>query len=521
MAVQKLKLTPTLILFSLILLLGIFARTWEFNAFPPPLNPDEVSSGVDAYSLLHFGIDRNGETFPVHAIAFGSGQNVLYDYMIIPFLVLGGLTPITVRLPMLLTSILTLPLVFYVGKRIAGNTFGLLSMFFIAICPWHIILSRWGLDSNILPFFFLAGLACLYRSTAQNRWFILACLMFALSLYIYGTAYVAVPIMIGCAVVILLVAKRLNLNTLFWGLLVLLVVGLPMVLYVLVNSYELPSIQLGFLTIPHLPSEPRFHMMSAVYKPQLLHNLKSNALNTLSMLWYQTDRQPWSTLDPYGYFYRFTLPFAFIGALGLLPLRKTEQKVEKLLLAAWLLASVPVCILQIVNMNRINILFIPLIICMAFPLLWLKDRLRPLRWVLIGMLLVAFAFFTRDFYGEKNRSDLNGAFSIGLLDAMNSVHQISDAPVCVTQKANHAYVYALFAEQTNPNTYLSNIRYEDPGAPWRVVKSLGRYTFSLEECAKSPNTLYVLINNDEEQIPDNGLSYRVEYFDNFKVYKPQ
>ena len=517
--VKKLKLPPTRLLFCLILLLGVFVRIWEWGTLPPAINADEASSAVDAYSLIHYGIAHNGESFPAHFISYGSGQNALYAYLTIPFIALGGLTPDNYRLPMLLSGLLTLPLVFYVGRQIAGNTFGLLAMFFIAISPWHIILSRWGLDSNILPFLFLAGLACLYKSTANNRWFILACLIYAFSLYAYGTAYVGVPIMVTCAAVILWVSKRLSLSTLILGLLVLIIVGAPMVLYVVINSFNFQTIELGVFTIPHLPTEARFHTMAAVYKSQFLHNLKSNTFNTLNMLWFQTDRQPWNDVDPFGYFYRYTLPFAFIGALGLLPLRKTGQKVEKLLLAAWLLAAVPAGMLQVVNINRINILFIPLIICMAFPLLWLKGKFQVIRWLLIGVLLVALAAFTRDYHSDRARTDLNGVFSAGLLDAMQSVHQMNNAPVCVTSKATQAYIYALFAEQANPADYLASIRYDDPQSPDRIVRSFGRYTFSMQECAERSDTIYVLLNNTELP-PSSGPPLQAEHFANFTVYKP-
>src|SRR5271157_1877248 len=147
-------------IFFLILAFGIFARVWGFGKLPPGLNADEASIGVDAFSLLHYGIDRNGISFPVNFISWGSGQNALYGYLLIPFIAMGGLTPFIVRLPMLITGILTLPLVFFVAKRMLGNRYGLVAMFLVSISPWHIILSRWGLESNLLPFTFLLGFAC-------------------------------------------------------------------------------------------------------------------------------------------------------------------------------------------------------------------------------------------------------------------------------------------------------------------------------------------------------------------------
>ena len=505
-------------LFCLILLVGSFARIWEFGALPPGLNQDEASSGVDAFSLLHYGVDRNGIRFPVHAIAFGSGQNVPYDYLMIPFIALGGLNPITVRLPMLLIGIITLPLIFYVGRKTAGDSFGLMAMFFIAISPWHIMLSRWGLDSNILPFLFLCGYACLLASETNNHWFIVACLFFGFSLYAYGTAYIAVPIMVVSACLILFTAKRVNRKTLLIGLMVLLCVGTPIGLYVLINSFKLRSLRLGLITIPRLPSEPRYEMMGALFQPDFWQALLHNSIAMLTLFWTQSDHLSWNGLDPHGYFYRYTLPLAVIGAFGLLPLRKGWFKVEKLLLVIWLAACLPIGVLEEININRINLIFIPLIICMAYPLTWLTGRFKPLRWLLIAALLVGFAAFNRDYHGQAYRQESSRDFFAGLLPAIEAARQAGSGPICVTNvEVAMPYIYALFVEQTAPANYLNNIEYVDASAPFRRVRSLGRYAFGLENCAQDPKTIYILKN---EVPPNSQIYYQVEQFGLFKVYQP-
>ena len=82
------------ILIGVVLVLGVFARTWEYGHLPPGLNADEASIGVEAYDLAHFGVDRNGVSYPVHFIAWGSGQNALYGYILIPFVAALGLSSV-------------------------------------------------------------------------------------------------------------------------------------------------------------------------------------------------------------------------------------------------------------------------------------------------------------------------------------------------------------------------------------------------------------------------------------------
>src|SRR5512143_2286870 len=97
-------------LFIAILAIGIFARAWELSSVPQGMYPDEYSVSVDSYSLIHFGVDRNLVSFPVALISWGEGTSALYAYLAMPFLALGGASPFTYRLPMLLSGILTLPL---------------------------------------------------------------------------------------------------------------------------------------------------------------------------------------------------------------------------------------------------------------------------------------------------------------------------------------------------------------------------------------------------------------------------
>jgi len=514
----KIKPLPAALLFCSILALGIFARTWEYGNLPPGLNQDEASSGVDAFSLYHFGMDRNGDTFPVQFVSWGSGQNTLYAYLMIPFIAAGGLTPITVRLPMLVTGILTLPLVFYTGRQIAGDVFGLLAMFFIAISPWHIILSRWGLESNILPFFFLAGFACFLKSQSNNRWFIPGCFLFGLSLYAYAPAYVVVPLFVGCASAILYLSKRVSRGRLVAGISILLLVGAPVGLYVLVNSLKLDTMHLGMITIPRLPSKPHYEAVGAVFQLRFFQSLAHNFWILLKVLWSQTDRLFWNSFGSYGYFYRYTFPLAIAGGVGLLLAQaKSEHRPEKMLLLAWLGACIPIGLLEEININRINIIFIPLILCMAYPLTWLEGRLKPLRWLLVGALLVGFAVFTRDYHSEGYRQEAREIFYADLVNAIGSARQAGQGPICVIGKVNMPYIYAMFAEQTDPANYLDNIHYENVSAPFRFVQSFGRYAFGEENCAGDPETIYVL---NGETPPSNGIQYQVEQFTHFQVYKP-
>ena len=73
-----------------LLFLGAALRLLGLGFFPPGLNQDEASTGCDAWGLLVSGMDRNGDGWPVLFTSWGSGQNALYAYVLLPLMALFG-----------------------------------------------------------------------------------------------------------------------------------------------------------------------------------------------------------------------------------------------------------------------------------------------------------------------------------------------------------------------------------------------------------------------------------------------
>lgn len=506
------------ILFVLILLLGILARVWEFGSLPPGLNQDEASAAVDAYSIYRYGVDSNGVPFPAYLVAFGSGMSALYSYVMIPFIAIGGLTPITERIPVLISALLTLPVMYWVGKRIGGRLTALIAMFLLAISPWHIIMSRWGHEANFLPFVFIVGFAFLLESSANNWWFVAAASVFAVSLYGYAPALATVPIFLAFAIPVLVFARRLTFWRLAAGLAVFAVVTTPIALFVIVNSLRLDGLRLGIFSIPRLPSRPRYEDQAAFFSGAFLHALKVNALQLGSLLWNQTDRQPWNVVEPYGYFYRYTAPVAAAGAVLTLPRKYLKESPERLLLLCWLAASVTTGLLQPANINRVNLIFMPLILFTAVCLDWLGRHWRPALPIGVALFLVSFLAFTRDYHGARYREQLNGPFFTGFLEALDFARKASDNPICVTDRVNMPYIFVLFGEQMNPAEYLPGMVYDDPRATFRMPRRLDRYRFGLKNCTNhSDGTVYVLQDELPLTVPE---SYTVTSFGAYHVFVP-
>lgn len=133
------------ILITLIFIIGIAVRLVCIDILPKGLNQDEASAGYEAFSILNYGVDRHNKSFPVQFIAWGSGQNVLYSYIMTIFIAILGVNTLAIRLPMALVGCISLFVFYQLLKRNANKKVALIGLFFLSICPWHIMKSRWGL----------------------------------------------------------------------------------------------------------------------------------------------------------------------------------------------------------------------------------------------------------------------------------------------------------------------------------------------------------------------------------------
>lgn len=505
--------------FVLILALGIFARAWEFGRLPPGLNADEASIGVEAWNLYHFGIDRNGMSFPVHLVAWGSGQNALYPYFLLPFVGVLGLKTAVVRLPMLLTGILSLPLMYSVGAASFGRRVGLLAMFLLAISPWHILLSRWGLESNIFPFVFLGAYACLIRFRSGTGWLVLACALFGLCLFAYGTAYAVVPAFMAAVLIIMLRHRLIRSSQLGMGLVAFAIVAAPIILMLIINVLNVPSIKLDPITIPRFPVPARYEYTTLLGTPDFLGGLTSNLNLALRLLATESDGLIYNGVEPFGFFYHLGLPIAILGIVVMALELKGTFSFTAALLSAWLGAAALIGAFQPVNINRFNIIFLPLLLCGAYALDWFGRRGRAALPISIAALLMAFIAFTAAYHGASYRSQAAWKFHDGLLPALRFADSLDSPRVCVTDEINMPYIYALFANPVDPRDFLRSVSYIDANEPLRRVRSYGRYVFGVSQCTGVGPLTYVLTS--DEIPPRLGNRYQYRFFDNFVVYFPR
>ena len=303
---QLLKSRKMLIL--IIMLIGFALRLCYIGGIPCGLNQDEAFAGYNAYSLLHYGMDSSGYHNPVYLVAWGSGMNALESYLMIPFVALFGLETWVIRLPQALLGCASLVVFYLLLKKVFNNRTAVMGLIVLAVCPWHIMMSRWGLESNLAPAFLLFGLYFFVRGAEDNsKWFYASAVSYGLCLYSYATLWPILPVLLLLQVIYCLCYKKISLRDKhFWlAVVVLGVMALPLLLFLLVNYGYIGEIRTGLLSVPKL---------TALRSGEIsLKNLPENLQTTYQMILTQTDKNYYNAIGEFGIYYKFSNVFVALG----------------------------------------------------------------------------------------------------------------------------------------------------------------------------------------------------------------
>ena len=196
----------------LIAILGVaaFFRLWQLGNVPASPSLDEVSIGYNAYSLQQTGMDEFGTKFPIILRAYDDWRPALYVYFVIPFVWMMGLSAVSVRMPSVIVSILSVWATYELAKELVfsdalshkshttyGTVVGLVSAFLLAISPWHIYISRLGHEANAgLAFFVFGGMFFLKKR------YVACSICYALSFMSYQSEKIVVPLIVAGIVVL-------------------------------------------------------------------------------------------------------------------------------------------------------------------------------------------------------------------------------------------------------------------------------------------------------------------------------
>jgi len=95
----------------------------------------------------------------------------LYYYLMLPFFVIFGLSPVGPSVGVAFFSLATIFLIWWMGKEWFGNLTGLIAALFYAISPVAIFYGRSSWNPNIMPFFALLTIFGIWNFWKKNNFF--------------------------------------------------------------------------------------------------------------------------------------------------------------------------------------------------------------------------------------------------------------------------------------------------------------------------------------------------------------
>lgn len=502
--------SPT-VLFWILISVGGFIRAYQFGAIPPGLNQDEASLAYDAFSLLKTGMDRAGLSYPIQLPAWGGGMSdTLSAYLMMPIIAVFGLNVFSARLLNLIGGIASLFLFYGLAKRLTSRSGALLGLFLLVISPWNIMASRWGLGAHLFPVLFLSGFY-LFICALRKPWLLIPSFaIFGLSLYSYGTSYFVVPVFLVLATAVLLWRRSAIRGVILPALGIVTLFAIPIILFVVINEAQWPSLHLGPLTIPKFPATPRFHGDTFLSHNTLMY-FRRNVLVLMNIVVFQKEKWLWNAIPNFGTFYLFNNLFLLFGVGAAIQRIRKGQR-DWIFVFLWTIVALALGLLFEPNVNRINVLFFPLLLLVMLGI-DLMRRTPAVFAFAIGANVVALLFFVHAYF--VTYPDLIGPhFYESFHEAIAYASQ-QDGTICVTTShVRQPEIAVLFTERTDPQEYRESVKFRDDRSAFRTSNSFSRYIFDLASCPKDTSA-FVIHNSERNKYAQD--TYFIRAFKNYSV----
>lgn len=500
------------ILFLLILVLAFCSRFICLGSWPEGVLPDEAYAAYNTYGLITEGIDSRGYHNPVYFIAWGSGMNVLYSYLAIPFFKLLGVTLFAFRLPQAIFSFLSVIAMYRLGKTFFSEKIGLFLSFILAVNPWSVMNARFGLESNLAPSMFLLAL-CFFALALRKKhiYLIPAALFFGLTLYCYALSWIMVPLFLVISAVYYFKDLKPN-KYLFPAVILLFLTALPLMLFVLINLGFLPEIRTSFLSIPKLLGFRGGELD--------LSHISESYQRTKELILSQYDGKSHTSSPVTGAYYLFTKPFILIGILAQLvsffkALCSKKRPLSHLMLF-WFISAMVMCVLnENITTIHINLIHIPIIFYSGYGIYVLYKKLHS-HYILpasacafaVSFLFFLHGYITTDsgyFFGQNTTEVINTA------KALNTENDT----IYIFEYATIKYSILLWNELPSITDYSEHVVYTGEDA-WQEMEYYNgfRYITSIEEAVN--DGIYIIPIQWREAFSGLGFSI-IEVNDQYSI----
>ncbi|MEK7160102.1 MAG: glycosyltransferase family 39 protein [Patescibacteria group bacterium] len=513
------------VLLFLTVVIAAFLRFYQLGINPPALTWDEAAWGYNAYSIGINGQDEFGRFLPLDFLeSFGDFKPPIYAYLDIIPVKIFGLNEFAARFPSALFGTLTVLLTFFLVRRIFQRSknkelIALLSAFFLAISPWHILLSRAAFEANIATFFIIAGVWAFLAGIQDRRWYlIISAIFFALSFYTFNTARIVSPLLVLILTLAfrkeLLIRKKETISALILGALIVF----PIIGFLIspqaglrfkeVNIFS--DINVVKTANQEIANDQNAFWSKLIHNRRVLYSIQfvKHYFDNLNpnFLFIKGDGNPKFSTQDVGQMYIFDIVFFISGILFLF--RKKEG--NWWIIPLWLLIGIipAATARETPHALRIETTLPTFQIFVAYGFIQLINKIEKYRkfivYCLLLILSVNFVYFYHNYFSHYSHQ-YSGEWQYGYKESIDYVKSVENNfdYIQVTNALGRPYIYYLFYTKTNPDEFRKTADIQRDAFGFVTVKSFGKYIFPTDYNYSLSKTKKVLYINTPYKLPEN------------------
>lgn len=367
-----------LLFYGAVFILALVLRIYRLGDLPYGLHIDEAGMGYDAFSLAHWGLDRYYKFYPVYFINFGGGQSVLYGYLCAFLMKFFEPSVILLRVPAVLSGMITWLFGTMLLRENAGKQAGMTGSLLLAISPCFILISRLGLDCFLFSGMAAASMYCFSRAIKCEQkkrsllLYGLTGILWGVSLYTYALSWIVLPIFLLLALGYLKYVEKISWAEIFCMGVPLGILAAPLLVFLAINTFDLPEIATVHFTIPKLPAYRGAEI-------SLKHVMNNIPLLVQCLFFYDDYRQ--NSVLTWFSMYVITIPFILYGMYVQVKTGLAEWKAKTwsvgTLMLLWVAAQIcmGLCI-EGPNVNKLNGIYFGLAYFGSIGMKQYLDRIR-------------------------------------------------------------------------------------------------------------------------------------------------
>jgi len=299
--------------------------------------------------------------------------------------------------------------------------------------------------------------------------------------------------------------KKIKVNQLILCIFIYTILSLPIILMYVINFLKLETINVFGITIQRFYYSTRQNDM-LIFSNEILKQLITNMTHLCELLLVQNDRIPWNSVPGFGTIYVISNIFIIWGMVKII--KKDTNK--PIIACLWLFLSLVIGILiNNVNINRLNIIWYPLILLTAYGVYNFYNNVKYkdiAKYVIIGIYIISFLLFYQQYYNIYRFKIADSfTFSNGLVEACEFIKNNCKNNIIVSESANVSgtYVYYKYAINKEPADRSEHIYYytnKSKEMSWFNTKDLMFETFIVNKNEVLNAPIYLIRVEEKEKI---------------------